>query len=115
MRKIVEIIKDKFGKQGIDKLTALLDIEDHKTNLSIATNLLNQVEVDAETEAKALEIIRRVSSTDELLNLGFKVWLEDYEKRRGSKNASRLTTSDINHMRVHFHINVLHVTLFSND
>jgi hypothetical protein len=89
MRKIVETIKDKFGKQGIDKLTALLDIEDHKTNLSIATNLLNQIDVDAETEAKALEVIRRVSLTDELLNLGFKMWLEDYEKRRGSKNASQ--------------------------
>ena len=89
MSKIVETIKDKFGKRGIDKLTALLDIEDHKTNLFIATNLLNQIDVDAETEARALEVIRRVSSTDELLKLGFKMWLEDYEKKRGSKNASQ--------------------------
>ena len=89
MSKIVETIKDKFGKEGINKLTALLDIEDHKTNLCIATDLLNQADVDAKTEAKALEVIRRVSSTDDLLSLGFKVWLENYEKRNGGKNASQ--------------------------
>jgi len=54
MSKIVETIKDKFGKEGINKLAALLDTEDHKTNLCIATNLLEQINVDAETQVGPL-------------------------------------------------------------
>ena len=83
MYKIVEKIRDKFGEAGINKLKGLLDIEDHKTDLWIATHLLERVKVDKETQEKSLQIIKRVSATDEVLELGYSHWLREYEKRRG--------------------------------
>ena len=83
MDKIVETIRDKFKEDGLNKLKTLLDIEEHKTNLWIATHLLEKVNVDKETEEKSLEIIKRISSTNELMELGFRSWLEEYERKRG--------------------------------
>ena len=84
MYKIVEIVKDNFGEEGIGKLKELLGIQEYKTNLWIATHLLEKVEVDKKTELKSLEIIKRISATDELLKLGYGHWLLDYETRRGT-------------------------------
>jgi hypothetical protein len=43
MIKIVRAITSKFGPTGIHKLKPLLDIEEHKTNLWIATHLLEAI------------------------------------------------------------------------
>lgn len=78
MRKIVGIINSKYGAGGIHKLKPLLDIEEHKTNLWIATHLLEAADVDEPLEQKALEIINRVSATDPMLKIGYEHWMKLY-------------------------------------
>ena len=78
MIKIVKTIISKFGTAGIHKLEPLLDIEEHRTNLWIATHLLEATEVDQPLEEKALSIIRRVSASDPLLKMGYEHWLKLY-------------------------------------
>ena len=55
-----------------------LDVEEHKTNLWIATHLLESVEVDQELEEKAIAIIKRVSAKDPLLKISYDHWLKMY-------------------------------------
>ena len=50
MYEIVETINKEFGEDGVSKLTALLDREDFRTNLWIATQLLEKVALDKATE-----------------------------------------------------------------
>lgn len=83
MYEIVETIKSSYGEVGTSKLIGLLDIEDHRTNLWIATHLLERVAIDKKTEEKSLEIIKKVSATDKLLHLGYIQWLKDFEQNRG--------------------------------
>ena len=78
MIKIVKTGVKTFGGHGIHKLQPLLDIEEHKTNLWIATHLLEEVEVDQALEEKALAIIKRVSATDPLLKISYDHWLKMY-------------------------------------
>jgi hypothetical protein len=78
MAKIVSTINSKFGPAGLHKLKPLLDIDEHKTNLWIATHLLEKADVDQQIEEKALAIIKRVSATDPLLKVGYEHWLKLY-------------------------------------
>jgi hypothetical protein len=78
MIKIVKSVHKNFGIAGVQKLKPLLDIEEHKTNLWIATHLLEEVDVDQQLEEKALAIIRRVSATDPVLKVGYEHWLKMY-------------------------------------
>ena len=78
MIKIVKAVVSKFGAGGVHKLKPLLDVEEHKTNLWIATHLLESVEVDQELEEKAIAIIKRVSAKDPLLKISYDHWLKMY-------------------------------------
>ncbi|RAV98240.1 hypothetical protein [Pseudochryseolinea flava] len=78
MIKIVKAIVKNYGGSGIHKLKPLLDIDAHKTNLWIATHLLEEVEVDEALEEKALDVIKRVSATDPLLKVSYDHWLKLY-------------------------------------
>ncbi|WKZ60448.1 MAG: hypothetical protein QY309_03015 [Cyclobacteriaceae bacterium] len=82
MYQIVEIIKNKFGAEGIGKLKPLLDITDFQTNLWIATHLLEKVPLDNETEKKALSIIEKVASGDDVLALGYQFWMKEWKLKQ---------------------------------
>ncbi len=83
MVKIVKAVKREFGPKGISHLKKLLDIQDHKTNLWIATHLLENVELDPETENKAVNIVKTVSATDPILKSSYEHWIQNWKFRNG--------------------------------
>ncbi len=80
MYQIIETINNDFGKEGILKLKALLDITDFQTNLWIAIHLMEKVALDKETEKKALSIIEKAAAGDG--GLGFRYWLRDWKLKQ---------------------------------
>ena len=83
MYAIVETVVTTFGTEGTSKLAALLEIEDHQTNLWIATHLLEKVSLDKETEMKALSIIDNVAAGDDVVAIGFRYWLKVWNEKGG--------------------------------
>lgn len=82
MYEIVQEIRDDHGQDGISKLKPLLDIDEYQTNLWIAAQLLEKVDLDEETEKKALSIIKRIASSSEPAAIGFQFWLQDWNEKR---------------------------------
>ena len=82
MYQIVETINIEFGIEGIQKLKPLLDIVDFRTNIWIATHLIEKVSLDKETENKALDIIKKVAEGNDLSALGYQYWLRDWNSNR---------------------------------
>ena len=82
MYQIVETINNEFGIEGILKLKPLLDVTDFQTDLWIATQLLEKVSLDTQTEKKALDIIEKVAASDDVLALGYQYWIKDWKLKR---------------------------------
>lgn len=82
MYQIVETINIQFGTDGIQKLKPLLDIADLRTNLWIATHLLEKVSLDKETENKALDIIKKAAEGNDLSALGYQYWLRAWNSKQ---------------------------------
>lgn len=83
MYRIIELLKAE-GNEEISKFKKLLDIEDYRTNLWAATHLLEKVNLDEDTEIKALEIIKKAAMGDDVLGQGYKYWLRDWISKRGT-------------------------------
>lgn len=94
MYQIIETLKNEFGTEGIAKLKPLLDITDSKTDLWIATHLLEKVSLDNETEKKALSIIEKMAGGDDVLALGYQYWIKDWKLKRGNKNGAQQNVCD---------------------
>lgn len=82
MHAIVDKIWDEFGPEGIQKLQILLDTQDDGTNLWVATHLLEKTALDRATEDKALSIIEKVASGDDVTALGYRYWIRDWKSKR---------------------------------
>jgi hypothetical protein len=82
MYTIVDRVIKEFGSDGISKLKTLLDIEDHHTNVWIATHLLENITLEKTTEDKALGIIEKVASGDDVMALGYQYWIKGWKSTR---------------------------------
>jgi hypothetical protein len=85
MYKIVQQLNKEFGVKGIEKINPLLDVTNYRTNLWLATHLLEKAKPDQETEKKALAIIERFANGDDLLAAGYKSWLKAWKAKKMMK------------------------------
>jgi hypothetical protein len=85
MYKIVQQLNKEFGAKGIEKIKPLLDVTDYRTNLWLATHLLEKAKPDPETETKALGIIEKFSNGNDLLAAGYKSWLKAWKAKKMMK------------------------------
>jgi hypothetical protein len=84
MVKIVQTLQKQFGSNGISKLKPLLDIDDWRTNLWVATHLLEKATLDDETENKALAIIESFANSDDIQAASYRQWLNRRKNGFGS-------------------------------
>ena len=83
MYEIVETVKREFGAEGISQFARLLAKQDSKTNLWIATQLLEKAVLDKQTEQLALSIIEKAASGDNISALGYKYWINAWKSKHG--------------------------------
>ena len=83
MYEIIETVKNEFAVDGILELASLLDDENNRTNLWIATQLLEKVTLDKQTEEKAFRIVEKVAKGDDILALGYRYWINDWKSKHG--------------------------------
>ena len=81
MYEIIETVKNEFAADGILELASLLDDENYRTNLWIATQLLENVTLDKQTEEKAFRIVEKVAKGDDILALGYRYWINDWKSK----------------------------------
>ncbi|WP_339622862.1 hypothetical protein [uncultured Winogradskyella sp.] len=79
MYKIIELISKNDNGIEIQKFAELLTVEENRTNLWVATHMLEKLNVDKKTEQKALKIIKRVANGNGTEAIGYKSWLTDYK------------------------------------
>jgi hypothetical protein len=71
MCKILESISESENQTDIQKFAKLLNVEENRTNLWVATQMLEKLNVDKRTEQKALKIIKNVANGSETKAMGF--------------------------------------------
>jgi hypothetical protein len=76
MYQIVEKIKTSFGDEGVKEFIRLIDIRQNRVDLWAAIQMLEKMQVDKETEKKALTII----SEEAKESLGYQYWLKSYKE-----------------------------------
>ncbi|QDO94254.1 hypothetical protein FNB79_09815 [Formosa sediminum] len=79
MYKIIELISKNDNSFEILKFAELLTVNENRTNLWVATHMLERLNVDKKTEQKALKIIKRVANENGTEAIGYKNWLTDYK------------------------------------
>lgn len=78
MYEIIELIRNRKEKDEILEFSNLLDIKENRTDIWVAVQILELLEVDNDTEEKALRIIKKDAET----STGMKYWLEDYSRKK---------------------------------
>ena len=81
MYNIIELISKKESQVEIQKFSELLTVEENRTNLWVAAQMLEKLNVDKETETRALKIIKKVARGNGTEAMGFQSWLSDYETK----------------------------------
>ncbi len=79
MYKILESISESKNQTDIQKFAELLNVEENRTNLWVATQMLEKLNVDKKTEQKALKIIKNVANGNGTEAMGFQSWLSEYQ------------------------------------
>ena len=79
MYKILESISKSENQADIQKFAELLNVEENRTNLWVATQMLEKLSVDKKTEQKALKIIKNVANGNGTEAMGFQIWLSEYQ------------------------------------
>ncbi len=78
-------IAEKFGyeqtTETIDDFAKLLEINENKTNVWAAVHILERIPADKKIEEKALKIIKNQAEGDSAEAMGFKIWLDNYQKK----------------------------------
>ncbi|HLP51345.1 MAG TPA: hypothetical protein VK154_10705 [Chitinophagales bacterium] len=82
MREIIELIKSDYQHFGTEKFQELLAVEEHRTNVWAAAQLLEILQLDKLNEAKALAIIKKVANGNDLDAIGFTTWLKEWNQRK---------------------------------
>jgi hypothetical protein len=82
MYKIVDEISKSQTQELLNQFIELLNIADNKTNIWAAIHMLERLNIDNETEAKALSIIKAESEGDSADALGYKIWLNTWAENK---------------------------------
>lgn len=81
MYEIAEKIGYEQTSETIDDFAQLLNIPDDKTNVWAAIHLLERIPAAEEIEQKALKIINQVADGDSSDSMGYKIWLNNFNKK----------------------------------
>lgn len=81
MYRIIDSIGQRNDPVEIRNFADLLNIEENRTNIWAAAQILEKLNVDNKTERQALEIIKKAACGVDTNALGFQLWLENYEKK----------------------------------
>jgi hypothetical protein len=79
MYKIIELISKNENGIEIQNFAELLTVEENRTNLWVATHMLEKLNVDKKTERQALKIIKKVAKGNGTDAIGYKSWLSEYK------------------------------------
>lgn len=79
MSEIMNMISTKYGEDGVQQISKLLDVKINRTNIWAAVQILEKLSVDEATENKALDVIRKDAET----SIGMQYWLKDYKLQKG--------------------------------
>ncbi|MDY2588508.1 hypothetical protein [Winogradskyella aquimaris] len=85
MYKIVELISENDNGIEIQKFAELLTVKENRTNLWVATHMLEKLNVDNKTEQQALKILKKVASGNGTDAIGYKSWLNNYKLKNRTK------------------------------
>ena len=75
------------GARGLNSFTTLLDEPAARTQLWAAHHILEHADYSEPLGRRALEIIRRYSEGSDADAYGERLWLKDWEAKRGKKSA----------------------------
>ena len=81
MYEIAEKIGYEQTTETIDDFAKLLEINENKTNVWAAVHILERIPADNKIEEKALNIIKNQADGDSAEAMGFKIWLDNYQKK----------------------------------
>ena len=79
MYKIMNLLSENNNGTEILNFAELLTVEENKTNLWVATQMLEKLNVDKKTEQNALKIIKKVANGNGTEAIGFQSWLAEYK------------------------------------
>lgn len=79
MYKIIELISKNDNGIELKKFAELLTIEENRTNLWVATQMLEKLNIDKKTEHQSLKIIKKFASGNGTEAMGFQIWLTQYK------------------------------------
>lgn len=79
MYEITNVIKSKFGIEGVTEFSNLLNIKDYDINIWSAVQLVEKLNPSKELKEKALKIIKEAAKSNDVRGIGFQRWLKDYE------------------------------------
>ncbi len=79
MYKIVELISKNDNGIEMQKFAELLTVEENRTNLWVATHMLEKLNIDKKTKQQALKIINKVANGNGTDAMGYKSWLINYK------------------------------------
>ena len=78
MYQIVDKIKEEFGDNGVFEFAKLIYIKQDRVDLWAAIQMLEKMQVDKDTEKKALAIIKEEAKD----SLGHQYWLNSYLNKK---------------------------------
>ena len=78
MYEIVHNIRKEFGNNGIIEFAKLIDIKQDRVDLWAAIQMLEKMQVDKDTEKRALTIIKEEAKD----SLGHQYWLKSYQNTK---------------------------------
>ena len=79
MYKIINLLSESNNETEILNFAELLTVEQNKTNLWVATQMLEKLNVDKKTEQNALKIIKKIAEGNGTQAMGFQIWLSEYK------------------------------------
>ncbi|MCF2874787.1 MULTISPECIES: hypothetical protein [unclassified Tenacibaculum] len=79
MYEIINLFSEKNNKTEILNFAELLTVKENKTNLWVATQMLEKLKVDNKTEQIALKIIKKAANGNGAEAMGFQSWLTEYK------------------------------------
>jgi hypothetical protein len=82
MYKLIETLKGDFSQEDVRQFSSLLDISDQNTNLWVAAQMLERLQLEKDIEQKALSVIKLTVNSERPEALGFQMWLKDWKAKK---------------------------------
>jgi hypothetical protein len=81
MYKLIDVLKRDFTGEEVVEFAKLLDMKEHNTNVWVAAQMLERLDLSNDLQIKALTVIKEVAAGDSPEALGFKIWLKNWKTR----------------------------------